>query len=221
MSTVHTRTTRRLKLDQLSNGMLMTPEEFDAVTDYDEQYVYELIHGVVIVVPAPGEAKRDPNDELGFWLRLHEFNRAEESLLDKTLPEQYLPVPNGRRRADRVIWTGLGRVPVLDRDIPSIVIEFVSNRERDRTRDYEEKRREYLALGVREYWIIDRFDRRMTVFRNDPAGPAEVVVKADETYRTPLLPGFGLPLAKLLKVADDWADPARPRTKRPGRKRAK
>jgi hypothetical protein len=61
MSTVHTRTTRRLKLDQLSNGMLMTPEEFDAVTDYDEQYVYELIHGVVIVVPAPGEAELDPN----------------------------------------------------------------------------------------------------------------------------------------------------------------
>jgi Putative restriction endonuclease len=136
-------------------------------------------------------------------------------------PTSISPVRNGRRRADRVIWTGLGRVPVLGRDIPSIVVEFVSQRKRDRTRDYEEKRREYLALGIQEYWIIDRFDRQMTVFRNDPAGPAEVVVKADETYRTPLLPGFELPLARLLKVADDWADPARPRTKRPGGKRAR
>jgi Uma2 family endonuclease len=221
MSTVHARTTRRLKLDQRSNGTLMTPEEFDAVTDYDEQYVYELIHEVVIVVPAPGEAERDPNGELDFLLRLYQYTHPQGSILDKTLGEQYLPVPNGRRWADRVIWTGLGRVPVLGRDIPSIVVEFVSQRKRDRTRDYEEKRREYLALGVLEYWIIDRFDRRMTVFRDRPDEPAEVVVNADETYRTPLLPGFELPLAKLLKVADDWAAPARPRTKRPGRKNAK
>jgi Uma2 family endonuclease len=220
MSTVHPRTTRRLKLDQRSNGMLMTPEEFEAVTDYDEQYVYELIHGVVIVVPAPGEAERDPNGEIDFLLRLYQYTHPQGAMLDKTLVEQYLPVPNGRRRADRVIWTGLGRVPVLGRDIPSIVAEFVSQRKRDRTRDYEEKRREYLALGVLEYWIIDRFDRRMTVYRNQPDGPAELIVKADETYRTPLLPGFELPLARLLKVADDWADPAHPRAKRSGRRKA-
>jgi Uma2 family endonuclease len=220
MSTVHTRTTRRLRLDQRSNGILMTPEEFDAVMDYDEQYVYELIHDVVIVLRPPRAAERDANEELNFLLRLYQYTHPQGSILDKTLPEQYLPVPNGRRRADRVIWTGLGRMPVLGRDIPSIVVEFVSHRKRDRTRDYEEKRREYLALGVQEYWIIDRFDRRMTVFRNDPAGPAEVVVKADETYRTPLLPGFELPLARLLNVADDWAGPARPGTKRSGRKKA-
>jgi Uma2 family endonuclease len=221
MSTVRTRTTRRLELDERSNGTLMTPEEFDAVTDYDEQYVYELIHGVVIVLPPPGAAERDPNEELNFLLRLYYHTHPQGSILDKTLSEQYLPVPNGRRRADRVIWTGLGRVPVLGRDIPSIVIEFVSKRKRDRTRDDEEKRREFLTLGVREYWIIDRFDRRMTVFRNQQGERADVVMKSGEPYRTPLLPGFELPLARLLKVADDWADPARPGTKRPGRKKAK
>lgn len=29
------------------NGTLMTPEEFDAVEEYDEDYRYELIHGVL------------------------------------------------------------------------------------------------------------------------------------------------------------------------------
>ena len=52
-----------------SNGMLMTPEEFDAATDFDERSSYELIHGVLIVSPPPGESERDPNDELGFHLR--------------------------------------------------------------------------------------------------------------------------------------------------------
>ena len=58
----------------------------------------------------------------------------------------------------------------------------------------------------------------MTVFRAPPAEPAEIVVKAEETYRTPLLPGFELPLARLLKLADDWAQAARAKKKPPRRK---
>ena len=204
MSIAHAPKTKRLRLGRSSNGMLMTSEEFDAVTDYDDRYVYELIHGVLIVSPTPGEAERDPNGELEFLLRLYQLTHAQGTILDKTLAEQYLPLPDGRRRADRVIWIGLGRVPDSRVDIPAIVAEFVSKRKRDRVRDYEEKRREYQALGVLEYWVIDRFDRTMTVFKNIPGESPEVIVKADETYRTSLLPGFELPLARLLKVADDW-----------------
>ena len=60
---------------------------------------------------------------------------------------------------DRVIWVGLGRVPDTARDVPGIVVEFVSRRRRDRERDYEQKRHQYLDLGVKEYWIIDLFQR--------------------------------------------------------------
>jgi Uma2 family endonuclease len=103
-----------------------------------------------------------------------------------------------------VIRVGLGRTPDPKRDVPAIVVEFVSKRHRDRVRDYEEKRREYELAGVQEYWIIDRFRRIMTVYRLPPAEPSESIVKENEIYRTPLLPGFELPLARLLKVADDW-----------------
>src|SRR4029077_20095555 len=44
----------RLGLDM--NGVLLTPEEFDAVEDYDENYRYELIHGVMDANPLPPEA---------------------------------------------------------------------------------------------------------------------------------------------------------------------
>ena len=40
-----------------SAGMLLTPEEFDAVTDYDDQFRYELIRGVLVVTPIPAEAE--------------------------------------------------------------------------------------------------------------------------------------------------------------------
>jgi hypothetical protein len=31
------------------NGMMMTPEEYDAIEDYDDTYRYELINGVLVV----------------------------------------------------------------------------------------------------------------------------------------------------------------------------
>ncbi|MBI3463506.1 MAG: Uma2 family endonuclease [Planctomycetes bacterium] len=61
---------------------------------------------------------------------------------------------------------------------------------------------EYMALGVREYWVIDRFQRIMTVYTSETGEGQRVA--ADEIYRTPLLPGFELPLAQLLSEADRW-----------------
>jgi Uma2 family endonuclease len=99
---------------------------------------------------------------------------------------------------------GLGRVPNRGRDLPAIAVEFVLAARRDRQRDYVEKRREYMEAGIAEYWIIDRFRRTLTVVRNQPGGPQETVVRENETYQPPLLPGFELPLAHLLAVADSW-----------------
>jgi len=211
MSTARVRRPNTARLGRLSNGMLMTPEEFDAATDFDELYCYELIHGVLIVSPPPGESERDPNGELEYLLRAYQSGHEAGSAVDKTLSEQYVHLSDSRRRADRVIWAGLGRIPDPKTDVPAIVVEFVSNRQRDRVRDYEEKRRQYLAVGVQEYWIIDRFRRIMTVFRGRPGEPAEQIIKENEVYRTTLLTGFEHPLARLLKLADDWAGPVRAR----------
>ena len=189
------------RLGPESNGMPMTPEEFDAVEDWDELYKYELVHGVVIVVPPPPAGERGPNGHLEYWLLAYQESHPNGGSLDDTLSEQELETPSGIRRADRVIWCGLGRQPKLKNDIPAIVIEFVAKRARDRKRDYEEKRAEYAAIGVKEYWVIDRFRRTMTVCRGE--NELQIVHEAD-VYRTELLPGFELPLAKLLAVAERW-----------------
>jgi hypothetical protein len=47
------------------NGMLMTPEEFDAVEDGEDRYYYELVHGVLVVSPPPLPMESGPNEELG------------------------------------------------------------------------------------------------------------------------------------------------------------
>jgi Uma2 family endonuclease len=187
-----------------SAGMLLTPEEFDEITDYEDGFRYELIRGVLVVAPVPSEAEASPNDELGAMLRQYQREHPQGAALDETIPERYVRTSIGRRRADRVVWTKLGRRPDPAADVPAIVVEFVSSSRRDRRRDYEEKRREYQEAGVVEYWIVDRFVRQMTVYRNAPEVPSELVVAEQETYRTPSLPGFELSLARLLAVADRW-----------------
>ena len=44
----------------------------------------------------------------------------------------------------------------------------------------------------------------MTVFK--PNKPAKII-KEGKTYRTPLLPGFEMPLGEILAVADQWQQP--------------
>lgn len=187
------------------NGRLMSPEEFDALDQLDEESQLELINGVLIVNAAPGPVETDPNDELGHLLRM--YGTQHPGVIDKTVYECYICVPNGRRRADRVVWIGLGRLPNLATDTPAIAVEFVSAGTRNRQRDYEVKRAEYAAAGVREYWIFDRFQRTLTVCR----GEEVLTIAADATYTTPLLPGFQLPIAAILKCADDWTVPESPK----------
>jgi Uma2 family endonuclease len=184
------------------NGFRMSADEFDAITEWDELYNYELIHGVAIVNPIPSPEERGPNGQLEHLLRSYGEDHPQGMALDDTLSEEYVRTGDSRRRADRVIWAGLGRQPNPATDVPTIVVEFVSQGRRNWQRDYVEKRDEYLALGVQEYWVIDRFQRTMTVFKQSGE---ETSVDEKEIYKTDFLPGFELPLLRLLEVADRWS----------------
>lgn len=134
-------------------GTLMTPEEFDSIDEYDENYGYELVHGVLVVTPIPLGEETDPNEELGRWLRDYQDQHPEGRSLDLTLPQQYIRTRTGRRLADRVIWTGLGRMPNRRRDLPTVAVEFVSAGRRNRQRDYVDKTQEY--HGSRRRRVLD------------------------------------------------------------------
>ena len=175
------------KLDATCAGMPLTPPEFDAVTEADAAFWYELIRGLLIVRPDPSPERARVIDRLGRLLQNYELDHPNGSLIDETLPGRYVRVPNGnRRRADRVVWCGLGREPDEAADVPTIVVEVVSPARRDRVRDYEVKRSEYRAAGVRDYWILDRVGPRLTVVTQTD----EAVFEAGDAYESPLLPGL-------------------------------
>lgn len=188
-----------------SNGILMTPQEFDDSDpdDFDQAWEYELINEVLVVSPIPLVQEADPNEELGYKLRLYHDSHPDGKALDKTLSERYVRTGTNRRKPDRLIWAGLGRLPRKN-EPPTIIVEFVSSRKRDRERDYEANREEYQTIKVQEYWIIDRFQRIMTTHILEGGKYRKKVIQAKQTYRTKLLPGFELLLVRLFELADEW-----------------
>src|SRR5262249_49803629 len=133
MSTVAPKV-RRLRLGPRSAGLLLTAEEFDRARG-QKGWRYELINGVLVVSPIPSRRERDPNEQLGYWLRHYQENHPRGSSLDLTLPEEELPIKENRRRVDRAIWAGLGRDPE-EGETPTIVVEFVSAGRVNQERDY-------------------------------------------------------------------------------------
>jgi Uma2 family endonuclease len=199
--------TRRLRLGPQSAGLLLTPAEFDCAS-VDEGWRYELINGVLVVSPTPSRQERGPNETLGHWLQSYQEGHPNGSALDATLPEEQIETKQNRRRLDRAIWAGLGHDPEQG-EIPTIAVEFVSKGKVNQERDYIAKRAEFREIGLREYWVVDRFRRCLTVYRFTARKDEELLIPEDKTYETPLLPGFVLPLKRLLAMADRWAKKGR------------
>jgi Uma2 family endonuclease len=194
-----------LQLSPEDAGRLMTPEDFDAA-DGEEGWRYELIRGVLIVSPIPKKPSRGMAGKLMHFFESYADDRrlSEDQLT--VMFEEEIRIPNGsRRRCDVAVWIALSRKAVAD-DAPTITVEFVSKRKADIKRDYVDKRADYWAAGVQEYWIIDRHQRRLTALRRKGRRWEDHVVAEGEVYRTPLLPGFRLNLSDLFARADAVAE---------------
>ena len=77
------------------------------------------------------------------------------------------------------------------------MFEIVSPAATSRDRDYVKKRSEYERLGVKEYVIVDRFKKQVTVLTLTPGGYQEQVLTPADTYTSPLLPGLAIALAEV------------------------
>ena len=195
--------TRRVRIGPRSAGLLLTTAEFDRAV-CQKGWRYELINGVLVVSPTPSRQERGPNETLGHWLQSYQESHPRGSALDATLPEEEIEAGQNRRRMDRAIWAGLGRDPD-DGEAPTIAVEFVSKGKVNQERDYIAKRAEFREIGVREYWVVDRFRRCLTVYRSVGVKDEELHIPEDQSYETPLLPGFVLDLKQLLSISDRWA----------------
>ena len=166
---------------------------------------YELTREKLINESMRPPLDRGPNELFARLLWHYQLVHPEGWRLDATVGKRQLRLDGNRRRADRLIWAGVGRPVDHDRDVPAIVVEFILSEPRDRERHHTRKCREFFDAGVREFWLLDRFARELLVVRDDgAAGLNEVIVPEDGTYETALLPGFVLPVGPMATLANAW-----------------
>ncbi|QSR84084.1 Uma2 family endonuclease [Methylacidimicrobium sp. B4] len=83
--------------------------------------------------------------------------------------------------------------------IPALVVEILSPSTREI--DLVDKVEIYREAGVSEYWILDRSQEAMRIWRFSENPNAPIAVQSfAETITTPLLPGFVLDLPKIRKT---------------------
>ena len=81
---------------------------------------------------------------------------------------------------------------------PDLVIEVLSPGRANELRDRDLKLSLYSRQGVPEYWIVDWQVRTVDVYRRGQTGLELVeTLRSEDSITSPLLPGFGCPVAKL------------------------
>jgi Uma2 family endonuclease len=184
-----------LHLGRADHGRPLTAEEF-AGASYDEPWKYERVDGSLVVMFPDSEAHdgiSEPwRDRLGMYRLTH------PEIVEQVVSEAWLLVPDLTDRIGDIgvylLPTDGSTPPSRPGRVPELMFEVVSPEPKDRRRDYVEKKAEYHAVGVREYVVIDRFERKVTVFTHDPDGYRERVLTGQGVHETPLLPGFRVPL---------------------------
>jgi Uma2 family endonuclease len=168
-------TDRRLSLEDYLN--------YDDGTDTR----YELVNGVLVEMGA----ESDLNVSIAMFLIVM-FGRHIHHSRIKRGSEIVLPTATTNTRyPDLMVLTEAGATALkgqsrsmitLDMPAPALVIEIVSNSERNkisRDRDYIDKRTEYADRGIPEYWIIDPI-----------AGLVFVLNLVDDIYQVNLFAGI-------------------------------
>lgn len=181
-----------LKLGKADHGLRLTQAEF-AEAGFDEPWRYERVKGRLIVMSPSGHEHQRPNSR--FQAHLDAYWLKHPEIVEQVTAEAWMQIDD---ETDRIADVGVylvgsrrGKLPLRT---PDIAVEIVSEDTVSYERDYSAKRSEYERAGVREYVVVDRFERRVTVFRRNRGRFQKSVLGGHDVYTTPLLPGLKVPL---------------------------
>ena len=167
----------------------------------DDGKRHELIDGVHYVTPSPNLGHQELVGRLylaigNFLATRRQLGRAFVARLDVVMSEHDVVEP------DLLFVAGDQQSILTEANVqgpPALVIEILSPS--TRRRDEGIKRRLFDQKGVREYWLVDPKNCRVSICRRSGDGSFPIVstlsAAADEQIETPLLPGFELSVSEL------------------------
>jgi Uma2 family endonuclease len=161
----------------------------------------ELIGGVHYVTPSPKLVHQELVGRLhlaigNFLSTRRHLGRVFFARLDVVMSEYDVVEP------DLLFVAGDQQSILTEANVqgaPALVVEVLSPS--TRRRDEGIKRRLFDQKGVREYWLVDPKNCRVSICRRSGDGSFPIVstlsAAADEQIETPLLPGFQLSMSEL------------------------
>jgi Uma2 family endonuclease len=179
---------------------LLTVADLDACPDDNNRY--ELIEGELFVSRAPGL----PHQLVLQRLQLTLGNYLESNPIGILAPgtgavfsEYDAVIPDlvfvRQERLDRIV--------VNERFVgaPDLVIEVLSPGPENKQRDLVVKRQLYAKYGVEEYWVVDRENRAVLIYRlRGPNLEEAATLRDDEEITSPILPGFQLKVCTVFGI---------------------
>jgi Uma2 family endonuclease len=197
MATHEIRSDSQLEFGPDDAGRLVSAEEF-ADASYQGPWRYERVRGRLVVMAPDGG---DHVETTAPWLeRLIVYRVNHREVVHLVVPNAWIRVDDGTDRIGDigVYLSGDPSAKKIPDRIPDLMFEIVSPGRESHDRDYVVKRSEYEQFGVKEYVVVDRFTKQVTVFMLTPDGYRAQVLATADTYTSPLLPGLAVALAEVL-----------------------
>ncbi|MBC8160312.1 MAG: Uma2 family endonuclease [Roseiflexaceae bacterium] len=164
---------------------------------------YEIIDGKLYVSKVPNWYHQVIADRIGDALRRwNETSAAGEAVSGPGIipPDDDNLIPDLVWISHERLAAGLGSDGKLHL-LPELIVEVLSPGLANERRDRTDKLAVYGRQGVREYWIADRKQRTIEVYRTTGDILAHAATIGErETLDSPLLPGFALALERVFRT---------------------
>lgn len=165
--------------------------------DLDDGLLVEFDHGQVEVLPMPGPFHQKIVARLLVKMTLFVEARQLGNVLTAPLPVKV--APSKFREPDLIFRATVSESNIRQQkywDNVQLVVEVMSEGSKNRARDQIQKRKEYAAAGISEYWIIDPKTDQVTVLTlSDGTYSDSVLLGINDVVRSKVLTGFEIPVA--------------------------
>ncbi|MEM8503658.1 MAG: Uma2 family endonuclease [Cyanobacteria bacterium P01_D01_bin.1] len=168
----------------------------------NEWTTYEIIDGELFVSRSPHRRHQKVIGKIHTALDVW----SEESKLGEPIISPGLVLSDADNVIPDLVWVSKEKLDVIEDEaghltaVPDIVLEVLSSGSENIRRDREAKLKLYSVQGAQEYWIADRFSKRLEIYRRQDARlTLFATLDGTDTLRSPLLPGFSYQVSQFFE----------------------
>lgn len=163
------------------------------VLPHNEWTTYEIIDGELFVTRSPHRRHQQISGKIFSVLDAW----SARSDLGEPIIAPGIILSDADNVIPDVVWITSERLALIEDEaghltgMPELVIEILSSGEQNIRRDREAKLKLYSVQGAQEYWIVDRFTKRLEIYRRENAQLVlQATLETADTLNSPLLPDF-------------------------------